>query len=112
MIKLNILPNADLEIELLDREEFEELFNKGFQDERHYLSEMLESGRYIGNDWHVPYDLGLTEVPAIGNGACYNEDEGDDTIADYDFLWGYPNYMLSSFLDELKENGKVVFTKI
>lgn len=111
MIELIELDNGDLEILVTDKEEFENLLTREFNDERHYLLEMVDSGRYLGNDWHVPFDLQMTEMPAIGYGGICLSDEAEEENwpDDYEKLWGYDNYMITSYLDELKENGKVIF---
>jgi hypothetical protein len=110
MINLKELENGDLEISVTDKEEFEELLCKVAPDERCYLWDMLENARYAGNNWYAPMDLGLTEVPAVAYGALY-EDDGSEEPNDYEKLWSYNNYMITSYLEELQENGKVVFTR-
>ena len=110
MIQLTVIDNGDLEIKIIDEEDFQDLLKKEFNDERHYLLEMMDSGRYIGNDWDVPFDLGLTEIPAIGNGIEWDEEEGYPQ--QFENLWGYTDYMLKSFLDELEINGTVIFSKL
>jgi hypothetical protein len=110
-IKLTILSNGDLEIAVDDREEFEDILLREFNDERHYLLELMDSAGYIGNDWDCLFDIGLTEMPAIGQGAIYPEDEDfDGQPIDCENLWYFPEYMLSSYLEILKEEGKIIFT--
>jgi hypothetical protein len=107
MIHLEEQTNGDLKIILADSESFNELLDKDL-DERVVLTEMLDDARLLGNDWHAPTDLGLTEVPAIGYG--HSEDEGG--VVDYEKLWIFNDYMVTSFLEELKINGYVKFKKI
>jgi hypothetical protein len=111
-IKLNVLPDGDLEISVGDREIFEDILSYEFKDERHYLLELMDCAGYIGNDWDCPYNIGLTEAPAIGQGIIYPEEDDDfDGIADdWENLWYFPDYMLSSYLEILKEEGKIIFT--
>ena len=106
MIELTELKNGNLKISVSDKEEFENLLSREFTDERHYLVEMLDSGRYIGNDWEAPFNLGLTEVPAIAYGLQYDE-EGE--LEDMEKLWTFDNYMIDSYLEELKNTGEVEF---
>lgn len=108
MITLNKLDNGDLQIILDDRDDFELMKDRPYPDERAYLSDMLDSGRYLGNDWGVPYNLGLTEVPAIAEGLEWDD---DGNLVDMDSLWIYPQYMLHSFMEELEEFGTVTFKK-
>jgi hypothetical protein len=111
-IKLRILDNGDLEIAVGDREEFEAILARDFNDERAYLAEMLDSARYLGNDWHCACNIGLTEAPAIGQGAVYPENDRDfDGIPiDYENLWYYPCYMILSYMEILNTEGKIIFT--
>lgn len=116
MIKLTELNNGDLEISVTDEKEF--LYEvERYEDlsENEILHELLEAGRYIGNDWYTNIYVGLTDSPSIGYGAIYNraEEVGDDywENTDYEKAWWYPNYMVKSYLDELVETGKTIFTK-
>jgi hypothetical protein len=110
-IELSILDNGDLEIAVSNREEFEEIINKKFHDERAYLAELMENSKYIGNDWWCACNIGLTESPAIAQGAIYPEDENyDGEPTDYENLWYFPGYALTSYLEILQTEGKIVFT--
>ena len=113
-INLNILNNGDLEITVNDREEFESVLQREYQDERAYLSDLMDNARYIGNDWHCPSCIGLTEAPAIGQGAIYSENEDDNfndgLPVDYENLWYFSDYMILSYLEILTIEGKVIFT--
>jgi hypothetical protein len=110
-IKLHILDNGDLEIAVHNREEFKDILQREFHDERDYLAEMLDNARYIGNNWECLYRIGLTEAPAIGQGAIYSEDENenDGLPVDYENLWYFPGYMFFSYLEILGEEGTVIF---
>ena len=110
-INLNILANGGLEITVNDREEFESILHREYQDERAYLSDLMDSARYTGNDWHCPFCIGLTEAPTIGQGAIYPEDDYYDELpTDYENLWYFPDYMILSCLEILETKGKVIFT--
>jgi len=96
MINLNITIGGNLCIELQKgaKEELKELIEKATNTDA-ILTDLLEAGRYIGNDWHIP-QLTLTEAPAIAFGIDYQDEENE--IVDYDKLWYYPNYMITSFV--------------
>lgn len=70
MIQLTELENGDLEIKITNKEEFIELLSKQLSEDE-ILAEMLESGRYIGNDWYCNQRIGLTDTPNICDGAHY-----------------------------------------
>lgn len=111
MIELIEQTDGNLLIKIVDKEEFLELLEKGYTDERHPLWDMLEDARYIGNNWYVLMDLALTEIPCIAKGSIYANDDSESPD-DYEFYWGYPNYMIWDYLAILKEEGQVVFTKM
>lgn len=111
MINLTELENGNLLIEIVDKEDFAELLDKGYSDERHPLLDMLESARYLGNDWDAPCNLALTKMPLITYGVIYDS-EDSDSPDDYEKYWGFPNYMIYSYLQILKDDGKVIFTKM
>lgn len=53
-------------------------------------------------DWIAPEDIGaLTDAPILG----LRDESGKVTAA-----WGYMDYCLRSFVDDLINNGKAVFT--
>lgn len=116
MIKLTELNNGDLEISVTDKEEFDYELER-FKDlcEDDVLHELLESGRYMGNNWFVGIYVGLTDSPTIAYGIGEEESEkaGEDVWMNttYEKAWYYPDYMVKSFLDELVEIGKTIFTK-
>jgi hypothetical protein len=110
-IELNIQPDGDLKISICDKEEFENILSREYSDERAYLCDLMDSARYTGNDWHCPFYIGLTEAPAIGQGALYPEDEAYDGLpVDYENLWYFSDYMIKSYLEILEKEGSVVFT--
>jgi hypothetical protein len=109
---ITIQENGHLVITITGKDEFDAIVEREFQDERDYLCELMEAARYIGNDWHCLYDIGFTEVPAIGQGAIYSEDEeeNDGFPVDYENLWYFGEYMLKSYIEILQKEGKVIFT--
>jgi hypothetical protein len=109
MILLEKLPNSDLKIILEDKEELENIMeNPFYTSEDSILAEMLDRAGYIGNGWEVPDCIGLTEAPAIGYDVSYEEDE-DEVFVKYGEVWYFPNYMLESFAETLRDTGEVVF---
>lgn len=121
MIKLTEIQNGDLEITITDKEEFQELigkindakFNCGNIDD-YFLCEAMDIARYIGNDWYCCVTLGLTEVPNICQGSIHDdvEDNTGGSIVDYEKIWYYGNYMITSFVNELIEKGFTTFTRL
>jgi len=104
MITLNILPNKDLEIVLNDKEELETILEKATNTDE-IISELLDGGRYLGNNWFdATYQIGLTDAPAISFGEI--EEVCNEKV------WYFQNYMLESFAETLLETRKVIFTKI
>ncbi len=95
-------------IVLTDKDELIDVREK-FSDDRGQLSEILDRGRYIGNDWHS-VELSLTEAPVIGYGAIY-KDANDEAPDDYEKVWVFTDYMIEDFTETLLNKGKVVFKK-
>jgi len=109
MIKLEVVSNGDLKINLLDKEELEYLLSKELHEED-ILTEMMDTARYLGNDWLCNMVIGLTEAPNIGRGVIFDEEDEDENMFAEE-IWYYPDYMLKSFANELLENGFVIFKK-
>ena len=110
MIELIPLDNGNLEIRILNKKDFKEFLKKDL-DERTALWELLEDSKYIGNGWDSPTEIGLTEAPAVSFGTQYAS-EDDDTVVGYDKLYVYGEYMMKSYLDELRKYGFVIFNKV
>jgi hypothetical protein len=109
MVLLERLPNRDLKIILEDKEELEDIMeNPSIVLEDHILAEILDRAGYIGNGWEIPAFIGLTEAPALGYGAMY-DDIDDIEPSNYEELWWFPNYMVESFAETLRDAGEVVF---
>ena len=105
MVNLVELENGNLKIELTDREELLDVMDRG-QDERDALYDILERTGLIGNNWAVIFEGGLTEAPIIG----FDFDVDDNGAIDAEKVWYYNEYMVKSYLEELKEHGFVIFT--
>lgn len=69
MIRLLELTTGGLMILLEDKEELKYLDN--IESESIILLEMLESSKYLGNDWYCNQVIGLTEAPNICRGSIY-----------------------------------------
>ena len=110
MITLNITIGGNLCIELESgqKKELKELIeNSG--DERDLLTTLLDEGKFLGNDWYSLYDVGLTEAPIVGRGS-WSEDDGE--TMDYEQMWIFNDYMISSFAEILLRDKKVIFKKV
>jgi len=110
MINLNITIGGNLCIELNKgaKEELKELIENG-RDERDLLTTLLDDSGYIGNDWYSLYDVGLTEAPIVAYGS-WSEDDGESM--DYEQMWIYNDYNISSYAEILLKKGKVIFKKV
>lgn len=120
MIELIELDNGNLELRLTNREDFEQMLERNYEDERAYLVDMLDCSHYIGNDWEVPTYIGLTEAPAIGYGMIWDDERDEDdfiisegvNVIDWEKLWVFDDYMIKDYLQELKEKGSVIFKQV
>ena len=116
-INLEVLPNKNLSISLNtdkdikeDLTELIELYNTGERDHVMIWLDLLE--HHSCNDVYsyvMPEKIGaLTDSPIIGYEAYLDEDgeieENEDTK-----YWWFPNYMVTDELDELFNNGSVIF---
>jgi hypothetical protein len=106
MLDLIELENGNLKIVVTNKEELQDVIDRE-QDERDALFDMLERTGFIGNNWGVIYEAGLTEAPAIGYDLSYAD---DGELDDVEKLWFYNDYMVTSYLEKLKEDGFVIFT--
>lgn len=114
MITLKIIADGNLLVTLDKgcKDELQELLDKATNTDA-IIVDMLDSARYLGNDWHAPQSIGLTDAPSIAHGAIYNDTENDEVGAeDYEQIWYYPYYMVKSFAEELLNEGRVVFKKV
>lgn len=112
MITLQETENGNLKIILNDKEELETILERASNTDA-IVTDLLDGSGYLGNDWHEPQSIGLTEAPAIAFGAIYNDTENDNVEAeDYEKIWYFPFYMLHSFAEILLEKGEVEFQAI
>lgn len=96
MITLNITIGGNLEITLDKgaKEDLKEILERATNTDG-IIAELLDVSGYLGNDWHEPTYIGLTEAPAIAYGAIYDEEE--DRVNDgteYEKIWYYPDYII------------------
>lgn len=113
MITLNITIGGNLLIELdgkSAKKELKEIIEKASNTDL-ILTDLLEASHYTGNDWHTT-ELVLCEAPIIAFGAVYSEDEEIDVPIDYEKIWIYSDYVISSFAEILLKEGKVIFKKV
>ena len=88
MIKLEELENGNLKIVVTDVEQFKEEIDKFKNIQQCQLTEdlmlesLLDSSRYLGNNWYCNQIIGLTEAPNICKGALY-ADKDANKINDY-----------------------------
>lgn len=113
MITLNETMGGNLLITLDDGEEarqdlIEIIERAGDTDT--ILTDLLDASGYLGNNWCETTGA-LTEAPILAYGLIYDEDEEIDEPIDYEKVWWYPDYQISSFAEELLTKGKVVFKK-
>ena len=111
------LPNGNLEIrpyeDYMDADSMDYLKEK--QMRLGDVCALLDATEdYHCNGSYQPFDagegnpfVGLTEAPCIAEGMDY-DDDGNATINGR--FWYYGDYMITSFIDEIIENGKVIFT--
>lgn len=74
------------------------------------LTDLLDASGYLGNGYEETTGV-LTEAPIIAYGAIYSEDEEIDMPIDYEKIWYYSDYQISSFAEKLLNEGKVIFKK-
>ncbi len=107
-IKFTVLDNTDLRITIDNRNDFLDILSRRYCDERHYLSDMMDDSGYTGNDWDCLYNIGLTEAPAVGQGAIYPKEgkENDGYPIDYKNCWYFENYMLHDYIEILQKTAE------
>lgn len=105
MVELKELENGNLQLILTDKEELQNVIDRG-QDERDALYDILERTGLIGNNWSAVFEGGLTEAPIIGFGLDIDD---DGKINGCEKIWYFNNYMIESYLETLKDTGSVIF---
>lgn len=110
-MNVNILENGNLELTLEDSSEFEWLNENINSSHDDLIYSMFE--RYSCNGSYTYFDadnanpfVGLTEAPCIAEKLDYDDDGRKKIIGKF---WYYPDYMIKSFIDELLEDGFVIF---
>jgi hypothetical protein len=88
-------------------EEWSDLLDKG---DNAGLLELLEEHLTNGLEQVHPEEIGALTDSLIFSDVV--ERDEDNKITSCDYVWWYPNYQVTSPLDELKENGKVIFTYV
>jgi hypothetical protein len=116
-VELTELENGNLLISVVNPGELVDILEKadeGGYNEQAILYDLLESAGYFGNDWHTAFEIGLTDAPAIGYGAIYEDPDGvhSEEPCNYEKIWYFPSYEVDSFLDILQAEGSVIFKKI
>lgn len=111
MITLNETMGGNLLITLDDgaEEDLREIIERAFNTDA-ILTDLLDASGYLGNNWFETTGV-LTNAPIIAYGAIYDEDEEIDMPIDYEKIWYYSDYMISSFAEKLLNEGKVIFKK-
>ena len=113
-LTLTVLPNGNLRLAAGNevRARLRELQARGM-DEVSILCELTEP--YWTNGSYCPFDasdgrpfVGLTDAPCVAECMDYpdNPSAGPEIVGR---LWWFPNYMVTSPIDELKRKGRVVF---
>ena len=112
-LTLTVLPNGNLRLAASNeaRARLRELQARGM-DEVSILCELTEP--YWTNGSYCPFDagaghpfVGLTDAPCVAESMDYPDDADGPEIVGR--LWWFPNYMVTSPIDELKRKGRVVF---
>lgn len=119
MIKLDILPDGNLEIKLIDKQEFLDYFDISINEETKEIefnngypsvADVLEASQYLGNNWFDCTGLiGLTCSPIIGYDVEIDDNGKYIFTSEGTKLWWFPNYMIESEWETLLNNGSVLF---
>lgn len=113
MITLNQTMGGNLLITLDDGEEARqdliEIIDRAGNTDA-ILTDLLDASGYLGNGYEETTGA-LTCVPIVAYGAIYSEDEEIDMPIDYEKVWVYDDYMITSFAEKLLNEGKVIFRK-
>ena len=112
MLNAKILDNGNLELSFATDDARDYFMDHNSGDEIPLLCEGLES--YSRNGSFAPFDaghgnpfVGLTSAPCIAESLDYLD---DGRIEIEGRCWFYGDYMIKSPIDELIEDGKVIFT--
>lgn len=105
-LNLQKLDTGNLKIILTDdgREEMEE----GKDDFSDLFDDIRSNSDYLYWESIGDAGLGMSDAPCITDG-YYFDDNGDLTEGDDSEIFWFPNYMVENFIEELVENGFVIF---
>ena len=111
MITLNETMGGNLLITLDDgaEEDLREIVERASNTDA-ILTDLLDASNYFGNGY-VETTGALTEMPLIGWMPIYSDDEDIDFPIDYEKVYGYEEYQIKSFAQELLKQGRVIFKK-
>lgn len=108
-VDTRVLPSGDLEISLIDGEEYDCDRLCSMTPEQ-ALGDLLE--HQIGNGWDLidPEDVGaLTDSPIISDDVTI-EDDGTRTISGN--VWWFPNYQIENPVGTLCDKRRVIFAHV
>jgi hypothetical protein len=112
---LEILDNGNLKL-IIDEDDKEFIHDMRYtdeiRDEEDMMYQLLEeyscNGSYaIFNAGNANPFVGLTDAPCIAEQLDYQDNGDIDIVGKY---WYYADYMVTSYISELEENGHVIFT--
>lgn len=111
-LDLEILENGDLKISLNATGE-QEVDDEGMTEDDfyNYFDDIRANSEYNYFENLSDVELGMSDAPCITY-AYYYDDDGEFTNngnEQYSEVYWYPNYVTTSFTEELKENGFVIF---
>lgn len=114
MIQILSLKEHDtfLKIRIVDREEFDDIYNDETMTHEEKWSWLLEY-QHANSDTMLlrPEQIhALTDAPIIGMGVGIDDDGELETYPDSRIYW-FPNYMIKDELMFLSENGFINFEK-
>lgn len=110
-LTLESLKNGELKISMTN--EGKELIEENYQQKTNdqIWSELIDCPSLGGSDVWVNQMIGLTNAPNICIGAIWSE-SGQldfDWPLDFESIWYYPDYQIKDELEELLQNGFVIF---
>lgn len=112
MITLNETIGGNLLISLdkgkSAKEDLKEIIDRA-ENTDDILTDLLDASGYLGNGYEEATGC-LTEAPIIAYGAIY--DEEIDIPIDYEKIWVYSDYMITSFAEKLLTEGQVIFKRV
>jgi hypothetical protein len=111
-MNIEILENGNLKLSLESDDDIEKLKSDYGKYYNWAIADFLEP--YSCNGGYVFFEagdgnpfVGLTDAPCIAEQLDYLDDGTIEIIGNF---WYYDDYMIKSFIEELLEDGKVIFT--